>query len=54
MVTMRSSLDCLKHLRLKVNLSLAPVTEAGHTVGHTMNSTKMYSSIPPWTGGLSS
>jgi hypothetical protein len=53
MVTMRSSLDCLTHLRPKVILSLAPVTEARRTMGHTMNSTKMYS-IPPSTGGLSS
>jgi hypothetical protein len=42
MVTMHSLLDCLRRLRLKVNLALAPVTEAGHNVGYKVNSTKMH------------
>jgi hypothetical protein len=34
--------DCLKCLRLKVNLDLASVTEAGRNVGHKANNWKMY------------
>jgi hypothetical protein len=41
-VTMSSSLDCLKHLRPKANVALAPVTEVEHNAGHMVNITKMY------------
>jgi hypothetical protein len=42
MVTIHSLLDCLRRLRPKVNLALAPVTEARHTVGCKVNSMMMY------------
>jgi hypothetical protein len=41
-VTMRSSLDFLMRLRLKVNLALAPVAEVRHNVGYKVNNTMMY------------
>jgi hypothetical protein len=42
MVTIHSLLDCLRRLRLKVNLALAPVTEARHNVGCKVNNMMMY------------
>jgi hypothetical protein len=41
-VTMCSSLVCLKHLRPKVDVALAPVIGFGHTMGHILNNMKMY------------
>jgi hypothetical protein len=41
-VTMCSSLGCLKHLRPKADVALAPVTWVEHTRGHTVNNMKMY------------
>jgi hypothetical protein len=41
-VTMYSSLGCLRHLRLKADLALAPMTECGRIVGCMKNNMKMY------------
>jgi hypothetical protein len=38
MVTMHSLLDCLRRLRPKVNLALASIAEAEHTVEYKVNS----------------
>jgi hypothetical protein len=42
MVTTHSLLGYLRHLRSKVNLTLAHVTEVGHIVGYRVNSMKTY------------
>jgi hypothetical protein len=42
LVTMYSSLGCLRHLRLKPDLALAPVTEFGCIMGCRVNNMKMY------------
>jgi hypothetical protein len=42
MVTMHSLLGYLRHFRLKTNLTLAPTTEARHSMGCKVNSMRMY------------
>ena len=42
MVTTHSLLDYLRHLRLNVNLTVTPVTEAGHSMGYKVNIMRMY------------
>jgi hypothetical protein len=42
MVTMHSLPGYLRSLRPKENLTLAPITKAGHTMGYKVNSMRMY------------
>jgi hypothetical protein len=42
LVTMYSPLGCLRHLRSKADLALAPVTEFEHFVECRVNCMKMY------------
>ena len=44
--TTHSSQGYLKHLRTKVDATLAPMTEAGHIMKHKVNSMKMYITPP--------
>jgi hypothetical protein len=41
-VTMHSSLGYLRHVRPKVDMTLALATEFGHIAGYRVNNMKMY------------